>query len=38
MKKFENPSIEIEQIQVEDVITTSNDGCPGYKCDDFGDF
>lgn len=38
MKKFEAPVLDLEKLEVEDVITTSNlcpdDGCPN----DMGDF
>lgn len=27
MKKFENPEIQIEEIKIEDVITTSSNNC-----------
>lgn len=30
MKKFENPMIEVEKIEIADVITTS--GCDGFEC------
>ena len=38
MKKFENPTIELERIDIADVITTSN-GCDAFVCpNDGGDF
>ena len=30
MKKFENPTLEVEIFEVSDVITTSD--CPDYAC------
>lgn len=33
MKKFENPTIEIEKFEMLDVITASNDdGCGNFNC------
>lgn len=39
MKKFENPSIEVEAFSVEDVITASGEdiGCPKFGTDELPD-
>ena len=38
MKKFEMPTLDVEKLDVEDVITTSV-GCDGFECgNDAGEF
>ena len=34
MKKFETPVLEIENLKVVDVITTSNPGCDDWELPD----
>ena len=35
MKKFENPEVQVEELEIEDVVTASvcDRDCPEFSCD-----